>query len=66
MLGETADAADKAVVEALGSIGPDAGPAVPALMRMLREKPDIERQTALLYALGEIGAASEPAVPLIV
>jgi HEAT repeat protein len=35
-------------------------------MRMLGGKPDLERQTALIYAFGEIGPASEPAVPLIV
>jgi HEAT repeat protein len=66
VLGGSSSDTQEAAVDALGSIGPDAGPAVAPLTQMLRERPSIDRQKSLIYALGEIGPASAPAVPLII
>src|SRR5205085_1536283 len=49
---------------ALGAIGPDARPAVPALLRMLRAGGYLPAGAA--YALGRIGRVDEAIVPALV
>ena len=53
------------VAEVLGRIGPDAAPAVPALIESLSDtRPEVRAE--ILYALGSIGPASKAAVPLAI
>jgi HEAT repeat protein len=53
-----------AAIRAVGSIGPEAGPAVPALVACL-EDPSAPVRRAAIQSLGEIGAAAAPAVPAL-
>ena len=50
---------------ALESIGPDAAPAIPALVSALKDKEGIVRQRAVI-ALGNIGPAASGAIPALV
>jgi HEAT repeat protein len=53
-----------AIVRTLGKIGPAAGPAVPALLAILKsDKRSIHRETVL--ALASIGPAAKAAIPVL-
>jgi WD40 repeat protein len=56
--------ARKVGIESLGRLGPDAGPAAPALGRMLRDASAEERR-AIILTLGEIGKAAQEAGPAL-
>jgi HEAT repeat protein len=54
----------KSVIHALSEIGPEAAPAVPALVRILRQGPDDHRE-AVLQALCSIGEPARIAAPAV-
>jgi serine/threonine protein kinase len=51
--------------EALGNMGGEAGPAVPALIPLLQDRVEVVRWRAA-EALGKIGPAARPAVPALI
>jgi HEAT repeat protein/Tfp pilus assembly protein PilF len=54
------------VVEALANFGPDAKPAVPALVEALTRTVQTDLQKEIAHTLGEIGPAAKEAVPQLI
>ena len=55
----------KAIIRALGSIGPDSAIAVPQLIEYVKDRKCYENENAIV-ALGEIGPAAKAVVPLLI
>jgi HEAT repeat protein len=53
-------------ITALAALGPEAGPAVPALTKVLQSGVDTSNLVSAMYALGQIGPAAKPAVPALI
>ena len=60
-LGDADDAVRKSVIEALGSMGPEAKPAVAALAKVLLEDHDFALRRSAAFVLGEIGPEARAA-----